>query len=107
MEAIDQSGKAEVEFDKEKMLVVLSIFILSGKTEIIEPATVVEKLVQIFNEIIIGEDYKVSSSLKFACLVFFIKLYFYGQKIYLLLFFLMHILANRPLFVLELCLFSF
>ena len=70
MEAVDHSGKAEVEFDKEKMLVVLSIFILSGKTEIVEPATVVEKLIQIFNEIIIGEDYKVSFLLTFFLLSF-------------------------------------
>ena len=59
IEAVDQSSSSEVKLDKEKMLVVLSIYILSGKTEIIEPTSVVEKLVQIFNGIINGDDFKV------------------------------------------------
>ena len=59
IEAMDQSSSSDVKLDKEKMLVVLSIYILSGKTEIIEPPGVVEKLVQIFNGIINGDDFKV------------------------------------------------
>ena len=59
MDAMDISAKTEVALDTEKMLVVLSIFILSAKTEVIEPPEVVERLVQIFNGIITNDDYKV------------------------------------------------
>ena len=75
MDAFEKSGITEVELDKEKMLLVLSLFILSGKTEIIEPISVVEKLVQIFNKIIIDEDYKVSSSSNFRLNAFHIYCY--------------------------------
>lgn len=52
MDAMELSGKGKVELDMEKMLVILSIFVLSGKTEMIEPTCVVDRVVQIFNGII-------------------------------------------------------
>jgi len=70
IEAVDQSSSSEVKLDKEKMLVVLSIYILSGKTEIIEPTSVVEKLVQIFNGIINGDDFKLKiNAVRILCSV--------------------------------------
>ena len=66
MSLLDASEQTELSYDKEKLLLVLSIFILSGKKDIIIVPEIIQRIMSLFVGIINCDDFKVS----LFCLLF-------------------------------------
>ena len=60
MSLLDASEQTELSYDKEKLLLVLSIFILSGKKDIMIVPEIIQRIISIFVGIMSGDDFKVS-----------------------------------------------